>query len=437
MDKTGDPKAEQLALFPDWPVASSVSEVAQLVVPSNGDVAPSLPDTLDIEADDAAALVLENTLGVDALKGPPLFRCIDGTIPMAKRCEWDAERDGSPWDWPQRQVEVAFRSLHASQLVAAVQQAPRIVRDSGSGAAFRYLEFFTLISNAHTARAYRQAVDQFLAFCDPHARTLIEVAPYLVSAYLEQSTLSIPSRKQHLAALRRFFGHMVAQHVLPLNPATAIHGPKYSQTRGKTPALTAPEARLLLNSIETDSIIGLRDRALIGVMVYSFARVGAVVKLQVGDYFSVGKAWWLRLLEKGGKLHEVPAHHNAEKYLDEYIEGAGILGQHKAPLFRSLRGRAKGRDADQEGTRQRYLAAGGMDTNDVLRMIKRRAGAAGLSTRIGCHTFRATGITVFLQNGGTLEKAQQIAAHADPKTTKLYDRSNDALSLDEIERVLI
>lgn len=249
--------------------------------------------------------------------------------------------------------------------------------------------------------------------------------------------ISSPSRKQHLAALRRFFGHLVAQHVLPLNPAISVRGPKYSQARGKTPALTAREARQLLDSIDTGTIVGLRDRALIGTMVYSFARVGAVVKLRVGDYFPVGKVWWLRLLEKGGKLHEVPAHHNAEKYLDEYIQAVGIEAQHKAPLFCSLRGGSKSCGDDQASTRERYGQSKAMDTNDVLRMIKRRAQAAGLSTRIGCHTFRATGITVFLQNGSTLEKAQQIAAHASPKTTKLYDRSNDALNLDEIERVLI
>lgn len=219
----------------------------------------------------------------------------------------------------------------------------------------------------------------------------------------------------------------------------AVRGPRYSQTRGKTPALTAQEARQLLDSIETHTVIGLRDQALIGVMVYSFARVGAVVKMRVGDYFSAGKVWWLRLQEKGGKLHEVPAHHSAESYLDEYLEATGIARDLKAPWFRSTSGRRKRDTSGPEPAlvREKYQQGREMQTNDVLRMIKRRAAAAGLSTRIGCHTFCATGITVFLQNGGTLEKAQQIAAHASPKTTKLYDRSEDLLSLDEIERVLI
>jgi integrase/recombinase XerD len=61
---------------------------------------------------------------------------------------------------------------------------------------------------------------------------------------------------------------------------------------------------------------------------------------------------------------------------------------------------------------------------------------AGIATRIGCHTFRATGITIYLTNGGTLEKAQTMAAHESPRTTKLYDRTSDAVSLDEVERVV-
>ena len=128
--------------------------------------------------------------------------------------------------------------------------------------------------------------------------------------------------------------------------------------------------------------------------------------------------------EKGGKLHSVPAHHNAEAYLDAYLEAAGIAGDRKGPLFRTI-------------DKTRKLTSRRMDPNDALRMIKRRAGQAGLSPAVCCHTFRATGITAYLENGGTIEKAQQIAAHESPKTTKLYDRTSDQISLDEIERIAI
>ena len=106
--------------------------------------------------------------------------------------------------------------------------------------------------------------------------------------------------------------------------------------KGKTPVLSPEEARLLLDSIDMRELSGLRDRTLLAVMVYSFARVSAVVGMNVEDYYQQGKRWWLRLHEKGGKHHEVPAHHKAEEYLDAYIQAAGIAGRKGTPLWRSM-----------------------------------------------------------------------------------------------------
>jgi integrase len=193
---------------------------------------------------------------------------------------------------------------------------------------------------------------------------------------------------------------------------------------GKTPVLSAEEARKLLESIETTTLIGLRDRALIGVMVYSFARVGAAVTMRVGDFFQHRKRLWLRLHEKGGKRHEVPCHPILEGYLDGYTKVAGIAGDNKGRLFRSM----------HKGDK---LMGTPMTRFDVFQMIKRRAKAAALPYSTCCHTFRATGITTYLQNGGTLEHAQTIANHESPRTTKLYDRTREELSLDEVERIKI
>ena len=190
--------------------------------------------------------------------------------------------------------------------------------------------------------------------------------------------------------------------------------------------LTAEEKRELLDSIETTTPAGVRDRALIGVLVYSFARIGAALAMKVEDYFPEGKRWKLRSHEKGGKEHVVPVHHTLEEYLDAYIAVAGIREQKKGPLFRTLT-TAPGRPLSLEP----------MTQSDAWRMIRRRAGNAGIKTKIGCHTFRATGITAYLENGGTLEHAQQIAAHESPRTTKPYDRTTDQVSLDEIERIAI
>ncbi len=159
-------------------------------------------------------------------------------------------------------------------------------------------------------------------------------------------------------------------------------------------------------------------------MVYSFARVGAIVRMRVDDYYPIGKRWWLRLHEKGGKFHEVPAHHKAREYLDEYLASAAAVDK-SASLFRTAKGRSG------------QLNENGMTRHDALRMVKRRAKAAGLPAKISCHTFRATGITAYLENGGNIENAQAIAAHESPRTTKLYDRTGDKITLDEIERIII
>jgi integrase len=224
-----------------------------------------------------------------------------------------------------------------------------------------------------------------------------------------------------------------------VNPAAAVRAAKHVVKKGKTPVLQADEARELLDSIplkvgpqpkegEPDhrppDLIGLRDRALIAVMVYSFARITAALGMKVEDYNTEGRRAWFRLHEKGGKRHEVPAHHNADAYLHEYLEAAGISGEKKTPLFRSI-------------DRHRQLTDRPMHRIDAWRMIKRRAKAISLSEAICNHTFRATGITAYLENGGTIEHAQPIANHERPKTTKLYDRTGDQITLDEVEKIVI
>jgi integrase/recombinase XerD len=324
---------------------------------------------------------------------------------------------------------------------------PAVVADAGERAAKRYLEFFTAtIRNPNTRAAYARAVGDFFAWCQIHRLTLLAIEPVHVAAYIERLTQrkAAPTVKQHLAAIRMLFDWLVTGQAVPVNPAAAVRGPKHVVKSGKTPVLTADEAKALLASIvpekkdgdtsdgdaeeeeqpEPPTIAQLRDRALISVMVHSFARVSAALAMKVGDYYTEGRRAWFRLHEKGGKRHKVPAHHNAEKYMDAYLEAACIADQKKSPLFRTI-------------DERRRLTDRPMDRNDALRMIKRRARAAGLPEEICCHTFRATGITAYLENGGTIEKAQRIANHESPKTTKLYDRTSDKIDLDEIEKIQI
>ncbi len=289
----------------------------------------------------------------------------------------------------------------------------------------RFFGFFTAhIENPNTRRAYYKVACRFASWCEGKGLGGVSaVKPLHVAAYIDRlkGELAKPSVKQHLAGLRMLFDWLVVGHALEFNPAHAVRGPRYSQKKGKTPVLDREEARALIESIDTGTLTGLRDRALIAVMVYTFARIGAVLQMNVGDYFTQGRRGWVRLHEKGGKEHEAPCHHKLEIYMDEYIAAAGIADNPDGPLWRTT-GRKTG-------------AAHRMTQKDAHRMLGRRARQAGIKTKIGNHSLRATGITDYLKNGGTVEKAQAMSNHADPRTTKLYDRREDVASLDEYEKV--
>ena len=195
--------------------------------------------------------------------------------------------------------------------------------------------------------------------------------------------------------------------------------------KGKTPILSPEETRRILDGIDTTKIVGLRDRALIGVLVFTFARISAAVSMKVGDVFVQNDRLWVRLHEKGGKLHTMPCQHNLEADLKAYLGASGRANQPKLPLFPTL-----GRSSEQ-------LTDTPLSRRNALDMVKRRARQAGVKTAICNHSFRGTGITTYLENGGELEKAAQMANHASTRTTQLYDRRADEVTLDEVERIII
>ena len=246
-----------------------------------------------------------------------------------------------------------------------------------------------------------------------------------VAAWVESlgRGFSPPTVKQWLAAVRMLFDWLVVGQVLAVNPAAAVRGPKYVVRTGKTPVLAAPEARQLLDSIDTKTVVGLRDRALIGLLVFTFARIGAALGMTVEDVYWQHRRLWVRLHEKGGKEHSMPCHHNLETYLQDYIEAARLAGDRAGPLFRTT------------VRRTGVLTDRPMTQSDAWRMVQRRARDAGIPTAVCNHTFRATGITAYLDNGGSLENAQAMAAHESPRTTKLYDRTDDQITLDEVEKI--
>ncbi|MFM0649846.1 tyrosine-type recombinase/integrase [Paraburkholderia bryophila] len=306
---------------------------------------------------------------------------------------------------------------------------PALVIAAGERAGIRFLEFFASnIRNPNTRRAYAHAVSDFLTWC-VHAGvvSITAVQPLHVAAWIElqTQTLSAPTVKQHLAAIRHLFDWLVTGQIVPHNPAASVRGPSHTAKKGKTPVLDATETRQLLDSIDVTTPIGLRDRALIALMVFSFARVGAALAMRVDDVYVQHRRLWVRLREKGGKRHEMPCHHTLEAYLHAYLDGTGIGDDPKGPLFRTIR-----RGTGQLGTTPLPQA-------NAYAMVRRRAIAAGIGTGIGNHTFRATGITAYLKNGGTLESAAVMANHASTRTTQLYDRRHDDISLDEVERIHI
>ena len=317
-------------------------------------------------------------------------------------------------------------SVTVSENVSIPKDAPALFLGTPA-AAKRFWEFFTAnIRNKYTRTAYLAAAGRFSAWCSGRGLSLEQVQPIHVSGYVEQLTglVSAPTVKQHLAALRMLFDWLVVGQVIPFNPAHAVRGPKHSVKRGKTPVLSEEQARTLIQSIDTNSLIGLRDRALITLMLYTFARVGAVTKMKVEDFAVEGDQPVARLHEKGGKFHKVSLACKAEEFLRAYVEAAGIGEDPKGPLFRT--------SANRTGT---ALTRNPMGQPDVFLMIRRRAKAAGIRGKINCHTFRATGITEYLRKGGRLETAQLIANHESARTTGLYDRREERVPRAEMERV--
>ena len=211
--------------------------------------------------------------------------------------------------------------------------------------------------------------------------------------------------------------------IATVNPVATVVGPKLKVTKGKTPTLTDEEFLNLIDSIPNDTLIGLRDRAFITLLAYTWPRVSAAIGLKVRDYYPKGKRWYVQLGEKGGKENTVLVHHKAQDAMDAYLDQAGFADTPTLPIFQSF-------------DRRRQLTGRTLDRREALAMVKRRAKAAGLHHEKVCnHSFRATGITNYMTNGGRLDIAQEWANHSDPRTTGLYDHSKDKVSLEEVERI--
>lgn len=307
--------------------------------------------------------------------------------------------------------------------VLALPLAPQIVSSAGDAARFAWEEFFEAeIANHHTRKNYTHAVRRFLSWAEQQGLELVRITPGQVGRYFQEVELAIPTKKLHLAAIRKFFDRLVNRHVVVLNPAATVRAERYSVIEGKTPHIPPEHAKRLLASIDMSHIVGLRDKAVLAVLVYTAARVGAISRLTIKSLKHDGTQYALRFAEKGGKSREIPVRHDVEQVLLDYIKAAGIMD---GPLFRSTAGKTK------------RLTERAMTANDICRMMKRRLNAARLPTHYSPHSFRVTTITNLLEQDVSLEDVQHLAGHADPRTTRLYDRRGRKVTRNLVERISI
>ncbi len=302
---------------------------------------------------------------------------------------------------------------------------PALLDAGGPAAQFAWEEFiFAKIRNPHTRLAYERSVKQFLKHCERLGRELPQISPRDVASYLDQLNCATATKKLHLAGLRHFFDTLVMRHVVILNPAHSVRGDRLEVLEGKTPEITVAQTRQLFQSIDTSTVVGLRDRAILGILKYTIVRRGAVVRLRRGDFYDIGDQYCLRFTEKGGKSREIPVRHDLRQFIAEYIAAAKLeYSEKNTPLFRSTIRRTK------------QLTMNGMLPGDIGRMVKRRLRDADLPSILSPHSFRTATITDLLSQGVPLEDVQNLAGHADPRTTRLYDRRQRKVTRNIVERI--
>lgn len=347
-------------------------------------------------------------------------------------------------------------------------ELPAFVADAGEDAISSSFEFFTArIPNPNTSEAYGRAVARFCAWASDGGLTLAGLSSVHVAAYLKHLGkdeehggvgMSVPTVKQHLAALRHWLDWLTERGVITFNPTAAVRGPRHSQNEGKTPVLERAEVKALFATFDAEleeirkaneeaaakaapsspvaaarrlreqqrrdirRIVALRDKAMLSVMLFNIPRVSAVVRMQARDFDDTGDGW-LVLHEKRGKTRRLEAHHQVRGALRAYMAATGIEPGSRVPLFQSAAGNAL------------VLSGLPMHRTDVGAMVKRRCKAAGLSKSICPHSFRATGLTLHHLNGGSLQAGAELAGHESTRTTQRYVRAQGQGRRQEVELI--
>ena len=304
---------------------------------------------------------------------------------------------------------------------------PAVLARAGKAACLAADEFFSArISNPHTRAAYAHQVGRFLAWCEREGLELRQVTPGLAGRFLDEIPYKAPTKNQALAALRHFFDVLAARHAVILNPFHSVRGVRHPHGEGRTPEASVEQARRLLASIRTEDVYGLRDRAVLGTLIYTGARVGAVSRLTLRDLRDHGHHRTLQFPEKGGRAREIPVRLDLDTWIAAYLEGAGLMeAPRDSPLFRS---------GERRGS---PLTDRALSPLAVQLMLKRRLKAAGLPRILSPHSFRVLVVTDLLSQNVPLEDVQYLAGHAHPRTTQIYDRRQRRVSRNLVERISV
>jgi site-specific recombinase XerD len=281
------------------------------------------------------------------------------------------------------------------------------------------------LRNPNTLSAYLYAWRNFVDWCGRQEQKLdpLKVRAAHVGAWIAQHKGKPRTQRQHLSAVRRLFDVYVLKGLIETNPAARVKAAKFSVRRAGTTSLDPDEARRFFAQLKSYSLLQQRNMALVRVFFHHAPRVSAVVKLRVADYFLKGKQRWLRLGEKHGKVHELPVHPKAQQAIEVWLANSGLSDQSDWPLFPAFL-------RDRETSICHPISR-----RSLYKLLRRFARKAEIDKKIGCHSFRATAITFFRENGGSLEDAAKIANHERVDTTKLYDHTSDKALAGHILRV--
>ena len=304
-------------------------------------------------------------------------------------------------------------------------ELPAIVQRGGLAAERAWDDFFAgMIANDLTRNAYIRAVRWFLQSPRLQARQLHDITAADVGEYLRGMEGSLSKKKQHHSALRRFFSLLVERHVCLLNPALVARTERLEVNEGKTSQITAVQSRSVLSAIDTTKRIGIRDRAIIGILMWTGVRAGSIARLRRGDFYEAGEQWMLRFDEKRRRSREIPVRHDLFCYLHEYILAVEMTDAPKnAWLFRTSSGKTD------------RFTDNGMNGHDICRMVKRYVQKADLPDNITPHSFRVAVATDLLDQRVPFADVQYLLGHADPRTTRLYDRRQQQVTRNIVERI--